>query len=180
VKILLLFVLILIYKFAVNLIQRNQVISIKNSYIEWIRKEYKGRPLSQHIPKIKRLVNNAGIKEQYLPTAQPLGYLQIATITVNVLDGFPSLYQDKATITMRLLEQAIGVYQTRMFEGFTPKFWIDLIVFLPRNIIKYLGLNPDTVAVKLLQVFWWVLSPIAIIFRDNIYDFVSVFLSNLK
>lgn len=107
-----------------------------------------------------------------IPYAQPVGYGQMATGSASVLDNFPNRLEDHAVFTSRLIDEALGVYRQRFWETFNPLYWIDSILYLPRTILSYLGLKPDSVFVKFLNIFWWITGPIAILFRENLTDFI--------
>ena len=76
----------------------------------------------------------------------------------------------------RSLSAAKGIFKSRIFEAFSPLYWINCILFLPRNILTYLGLDADGIMSKILQLLYWITTPLIVAFRDSIYEYIATFL----
>lgn len=127
-------------------------------YVTWLQGD-KNSEILQERTKLINLINKAGINnDTYIPTAQPIGYSQVATCNANVLDNFPSRRKDFAVITYRIINDALGVYKHRMWSVFNPLWWIDKIIFLPSSLAAYLGFDINRVAVKISNIIWWIVS----------------------
>ena len=65
---------------------------------------------------------------------------------------------DIAVLTRKAFCESIGVYRTRINEAFSPFYWISFIIYLPKNSLKYVGLKTHNSFVKVIQVFYWIIS----------------------
>jgi len=102
------------------------------------------------------LLKDAGVVDSYIGFAEPVGFMHVQTGNVSVLDNFPSAREDMATIINTMFLQAIGTFRSRIWQTFNPIFWIEFLINLPRHTLKYLGVSPDAVVVKLAQLIWWI------------------------
>ena len=50
---------------------------------------------------------------------------------------------------------SVGVYKTRTLEALNPLHWVETLIFLPREILNYLGVSQANVVSKLLQLIYW-------------------------
>ncbi|QVK17737.1 hypothetical protein KHQ81_12930 [Mycoplasmatota bacterium] len=129
---------------------------------------------------IERLVKMSNVKEPSVPVAIQCGYGQVATGMVSLLSRFPNNVEDDAIGTARLFETVIGEYNRRIFETINPLYWINLVIYLPKNILSYLGLNTESVIIKIAQIFYWILTPIILIFRNDITTKLIDYISSLS
>lgn len=141
------------------------------------------KPNSKAITYTKAIENNfksAKIKNSLIPIAQPIGYWQIATSQAKSFDNI--FVNDKRVMPYinEAFLQTAGVFREKMFESFNPFYWIKLIIFLPKNIISYLGLNVETIFTKLFQLIYWFIDTFLIFYyRDDIFSGFQAFFSNL-
>lgn len=140
-------------------------------YFDFLKQ--KDTNLSTYKRSIVNLFKRAGVKDSYIPTVNAVGYGQIASFNASIFANFPNLFKDHVSITLNMFDEAIGVYRSRIFETFNPFFWVECIIFLPKNILQYLGIDSEKVIVKIFQVIWWFAAPISIIFRDSIISFIK-------
>ena len=112
----------------------------------------------QYLSEIKELFAKANIADSRIPFAQPIGYGQISTGMASV---FENMFVNDADIISKILikfDESIGVFRKRILQNFKPVFWIETIIFLPKNIIKYLGFNSNSLFTKIFQLIYWFLS----------------------
>lgn len=57
----------------------------------------------------------------------------------------------------KLFEEAIGVFRFRMKQSFSPFFWIEFILTIPKLILSYLNIQAPDTLVKVIQIIYWVL-----------------------
>ena len=67
---------------------------------------------------------------------------------------------------------SFGIYANRILECFNPFYWCETILYLPKNIVKYLGFPNNTLFVKTMQLLWWFITPLAIVFRKQVVFFI--------
>lgn len=65
-----------------------------------------------------------------------------------------------------------------MLECLSPLYWIQLLFFLPSKLCEFLGISGDKIAIKVLQIVYWVLTPLVLCFRSQLYSFVTQLLQN--
>jgi hypothetical protein len=58
-------------------------------------------------------------------------------------------------LTLGMFHQAIGVYRSRAFQAFNPLFWVEVFLNLPKHVLGYLGVKPDNLATRILNVIYW-------------------------
>lgn len=118
------------------------------------------------------LFRAAGLADSKVPCVQPVGYGKVFEGCVSV---FENLCADRPEISTRVLEyfpKARGVFKHRLFQSFSPLFWIDCVIFLPRSIFQYLGMSGDSIVSKLFQLLYWLVAPALLIFRDEINQYI--------
>lgn len=71
------------------------------------------------------------------------------------------------SIVGRGAAQGMGV-----LECLSPLYWVQLIIFLPVKLCELSGISGDKLAVKIIQIIYWGLTPLFLCFRTEMYDFV--------
>ncbi|CDX02168.1 Hypothetical protein DPCES_2281 [Desulfitobacterium hafniense] len=145
---------IVLLKSLMNLVKYLQCKRYSNQYLTWAVGG-DDPSILQTKSQVIKLINSAGIEDVKIPWVQPMGYGKLSSFSAGVLLNYPSKQADMARITYYLFENAIGVYKSRIFEGFNPLFWVELFIFLPKNTLSYLGVSSEGLAVKLSQLIWW-------------------------
>lgn len=69
--------------------------------------------------------------------------------------------------------RAMSIFISRIIENFNPLFWIDTLIYLPKTIFGYLGVSPERIIVKIFQILWWIITPIALLFREKLWEALS-------
>lgn len=123
---------------------------------------------------------NAGIKDVISPISVPTGFGMITTTKSSLFDNL--FFKSESTISQakECFLEAKGVYRTRVIECFNPFYWINLILFLPKNTIQYLGLNSDSILAKLSQFIYWIINSILVVaYQEEISSFVKKIIEQL-
>lgn len=149
--------LILFYKVLTNSINLYQTKKLCNEYIRWLYDRSNYDKVAQKKYLFKELVKKANIVDVHLPTTQPMGYGKIASFKASVAENFPSCFADFATVTNDMFYEMEGIFKSRIREAFNPLYWINLIIYLPKNLLEYFGLSSDNAGSKLLQLIWWLI-----------------------
>ena len=66
-----------------------------------------------------------------------------------------------------------GYYRYILLQNFNPFYWINLIIFLPQNIIRYLGFKTNRKSVKIINVIYWIIASIFTIYNDEITTYIK-------
>lgn len=111
-----------------------------------------------HKTQIINYIKNAGVKDKYIPVAQPVGYGHIATSSVSVLENLSINRQDIVSVAMDCLLEAKGNYWSRFINSFNPFYWLRIVIFIPKYLFSYLGLKEESVFIKIFQLIYWLIA----------------------
>lgn len=164
------FAILVLFKAFCNFVYLISAKYYYKKYLSWSKKNNVNIIRYRH--SIAKLFKRANVKEHNISRIRPLGYSQIQAVQISAIENIGVLDKELLIHTVTLFEESIGVFKSRMIESFNPLFWIELIIFLPRSIISYLGFKPESIFVRILQVLWWLITPVAIFFRDYINQFI--------
>lgn len=155
---------------------------IYDSYFHWLM-DHSSTKVIRKRSALKKLIAHAGVSAPFLPTVEPMGWGQLASFKIDVLGNFPSNREDIVKITCLTIQDALGVYKSRMWASVNPLSWVHALVFLPQSIISYLGLSTDTALAKFIQLVWWMLCSVFALakaaYTDKINQIISVIFSML-
>ena len=146
-----------LYKLISNLINLHNTKKIHHLYIIWIETETGYAELTQEKQNFSELIKKANIIEPYIPTVQPMGYGQLASFNASLAENFPSSLENFVVITNKTFLQLIGIFKKRCWETFNPLYWLNLLIYLPQNLLQYLGFSGKNIFTKLLQLLWWII-----------------------
>lgn len=174
-KLLILFLSTIAYKLLSNFVRLKQLQRYEKEFIDFLSdKSYR---IDEHKLQTIDLFKKAGVKDSQTPISQPVGYGQVANFNASVFQNFPMAQKVIAGPALEMFKNAIGIYKTRMFEAINPLYWIDLIIFLPKNLLAYIGLDSEATAFKLWNVFltfiWWAICTVVTLFQPEIKDFIT-------
>lgn len=146
---------ILLLKFILNLSRYLRTNKYHRLYLEWLKVKRSTKAVEMRA-QVVALLKDAGVSDSLVGTVQPMGYGYIGTGNVSVMENFPNAREDIATLTNAMFLQALGTYRSRMLDTFNPLRWLEWLINLPRHTLRYLGVSPDAVVIKLAQVIWWI------------------------
>ena len=182
-KILIFFLFVVAYSFLWNTFSYLKCKSLFDEYKNYITciasdTSYNGDFIYKK-NEIIRLFDRAGIKHFSFPNVTPVGYGQLARSS---FDPFDNLFANDMRVVQSVtsaFETSIGEYRQRIWNSINPLYWIHTIIFLPKVLMEYLGVQSDNVPTKILQVIYWIVSVFYTIFSDKINQMIQSFLSNL-
>ena len=70
--------------------------------------------------------------------------------------------EDVVGLMLHFFAEAKGFFKTGLLECISPLYWIQTILFLPSRLCEYMGISDSQVFVKILQLAYWILTPILI------------------
>ena len=73
---------------------------------------------------------------------------------------------------LKYLAEAKGTFKHRIIENFSPLFWIDCVLFLPRTVLEYMGVDGNGVITKVFQLLYWAAAPLLLVFRDKLSQYI--------
>lgn len=167
------FIGIVTVKFLYNLMQYLNNFRLYKIWKSYFEKKSNNNAIT-YTKDIENHLKQANVKDTAIPILEPLGLGQIATATTTAFDNIFAYDKRPFSYINHAFLEARGVYRSRMIDSFKISYWIKLIVFLPKNIISYLGLNADTIFTKIFQIIFWVIDSILIVvYQDKITIFVK-------
>lgn len=164
-KFILIFIGLVLLKCTYNFYYFLLSLKYRNKYLEYLN-EQTGRQanyINGHRQKIITILSKAGIEDTTIALAQPVGYGQLATGNASVFENMANLRVDVAGAMVNKVREAPYVYRSRMLEAFNPIYWIEFLIFLPRNTLGYLGVKPDTLLVRIGQLIWFLFGAASVV-----------------
>lgn len=181
-KIIYIFLAIVIYKLLKNLIRWFECKMLKRSFILFCHGKDINLYTSKH--KFDVLLTEADVQDAYFPTSAPIPGGKYAAYQASIFEAFPTSDPHIASLILKKLEQAIGTYLDRVKECISPIYWIDLILFLPRNILNYLKIDKDKIYYRIINIclsaIWWIFLAAASVFNIGIEIHFGNFTFNIK
>jgi hypothetical protein len=104
------------------------------------------------------LLKEAGLKNFSFPY---ISYPTPYHFQKNDLDGFENLQYGEADFvgTVQLkFQEAIGVFKSKMNQSYNPYFWLEFMLKLPEKTLLYLSPTVNESFIKVIQVFYWLVS----------------------
>ena len=147
-----------------------RVVYYEKKYREYLTD--KGEVFTLYTAPVKKLFKQAHISAPMIPFSEPVGYGQVMTASASVFDNMANKRQDTVCHMMNSFIQAKGFFRMSLLECFSPLHWVQLLFFLPSKLCEYLGISSDKIAIKVFQLVYWVLTPLILCFRTQLYNFV--------
>lgn len=178
-KAIIIFVSVVLYKAISNATKYHRCKKFHAMFKSWIADECASLP--EYKREIISLIKGAGVSDSFLPTSQPVGYGQVANYNASVLENFPSRIAIFAASVDAKFDEAIGEYRHRTYEAFNPLYWIDIVIFLPKHLLSYIGLSDSNTAFKITNVIltalWWLICTGVTFFKPYILSLISTLFS---
>jgi hypothetical protein len=180
-KLIYFFIFLFVFKLTSNIYFFMRTNSLQTKYKSWIKNldpnfyTYKSE--------IIELLKRASVKDLGIASAEPLGFGYISTHSASVFLNFPNLHKSHVSAALRMFDEAIGTYRLRIKECFSPLYWIEQILFLPKNVLLYLNLDPNKTSFKisnlLLSFIWWLFLLFLNAFRDRLKEAIIYVIDNV-
>lgn len=164
------FCAVVIVKILVNASKLFEASRLRRIYEKSFTKD--GKCFTEYVPRAKRLFVDAELSDSSIQVTESIGHGKIAAFSASIVENLDSRRADMVSAVARKFDELVGVYRMRLLDSFSPMYWIESIVFLPSRIAKYLGKKPDGLAAKLFQILYWIFTPILLLFRTELNDFV--------
>ena len=108
---------------------------------------------------IQDLFEAAGLESPVITVVENIGYGMIQPRQASVFDNMFHLDQEVVSRVDTCFEQAQGVFLFNLFNTFNPIWWFRSIFFLPKRLLKYLGLSEEKISFRIINVLltliWW-------------------------
>ena len=179
-KILGLVLFVILLKFSLNLQNYLRIKKLHNCFLDFIHG--KQNNMQMYSQEVLELFKKAHIPDKKIPVSEHIG-TQIVSAVISIQSMFPSTRAEFAAETLCMFESAEGVFHKNMMDSFNPLYWIELLVFLPKKLLAYIGLNPETIAFRLcnalITFIWWVFVAAWAFFKPQLQQFFIELMGNL-
>ncbi len=129
-----------------------------------------------HKNTILNYIKYAGVTDKYIPISQPLGLGQVATGNVSVFQNLLNQREDFAFTVIELLLEARGNYWSKFVNSINPFYWLRIVLYIPKFVLSYIGISPDSICIKIIQLIYWLLgitfTVLISVFPQKVKDFI--------
>ena len=161
---------IFLYRLVTNISALTRLNHYDEEYTMYL--SHPERNFREHTAALVQLFKQAGVSDIQIPFVQPMGYGQILQGHTLLFSNMDNRREDVVANMIRCLAEARGTFKHRILESFSPLFWINQLLFLPRTVMAYLGVSGENIIVKLLQLLYWLITPLFVVFRDNLCKYI--------
>ena len=157
------------YEYSTYKTHYNQAKKLKESYEKWFTNSSNDRPNNAIFKELYKIVYNKEIH----PLSYKVGnrvFLQISTI--DAVASFPTRDIQVAPTIFALLDNIYDHFYIEFEKRKTIKYFIDLYIFAPRNLLKWLGIPVTNILSKILSFIFWIISPAITIFREHLINWI--------
>ena len=159
-----------LYRLAVNVSALLWLKHYEKKYSQYLSGV--GMQYAENEAAVTKLFKDAGLADRMIPFVQPMGLGQILQGQTSLFNNMSNLREDVVSNMKLCFSSARGAYKNRIVENFSPIFWINCVLFLPRTILVYMGVSTDSFFSKLFQLIYWLAAPLLVALRDEIYQFI--------
>ena len=125
-------------------------------------------------------IKHAGVLDRKIPISQQVGNGFVSTGTVSVIQNISNRRQDIAGTSYELLLEARGNYWIRFINSINPFYWLRIIIFIPKYLLSYLRIDPESILIKIFQIVYWILGIIFTflisVYPEKIQEFINLFI----
>lgn len=165
-------------KFSLNAYKYFRIKRLSKLHTEWLA--HKNEKFLFHVKEAADLIKQANVPgaDGAVNVIEPIGFNQARSYNAPLIDNLNSFNRSIASGVVSLFNAAIGTYKKRALDAFNPFYWLELIVFLPKHMLQYLGFDVEKHAASrltnvLLTFLWWLLGVAVVYFRPYINEFLS-------
>lgn len=173
-KVILCMAFVVVFKFVSNISKYFRCKKLSSEHAVWVATGQGN--FTRHKGQALDLFKGANISEGSIPISKPTGYGVISNYSLPLFMNLDSRRGDVASVVIGYFDEAIGTYFHRAFESLNPLYWIETIIFLPKRLLQYIGVEIDKPSVKLCNVLltflWWLFGAIFVFFRPQIENLI--------
>lgn len=155
------FVAVVTIKFLVNSYNYYRSTRYLDKYIRWV--VHPGWELTEQKHQVIKLFKDAGLKDSKFPYVRQLDLNHVATSDASIWDNFPSNMNEIFERTKGYFHEAIGVYRTRALEAFNPFYWIEFIIYFPKQVLNHFDVSSKNI-IDIFQLIYWAIAIVSSIF----------------
>ena len=157
------------YEYSTYKTHYNQAKKLKESYEKWFTNSSNERPNNAIFKELYKIVYNKEIH----PLSYKVGNRAILQIsTIDAVASFPTRDIQVAPTLFALLDNIYDHFYIEFEKRKTIKYFIDLCIFAPRKLLKWLGIPVTNILSKILSLIFWIISPAITIFREQLINWI--------
>jgi hypothetical protein len=141
-----------------------------NHYLQWLDGNYSDELIFQSKYEVTKLLSIT--PDKGLPLTLPTGLGHVYSANHSTIYSYPSKLHPFATATFEMFAEAKGAYKSKVLETFNPIYWIEFIIWFPKRVTTFLGLNRKLKSVKVinifLQIIYWIFAGLKFFWYDLI------------
>lgn len=144
-------------------------------YYEKKYKEYlsgNGKDFSFYSTAVKKLFRQASVNDIAVSFTERAGYGYFRNCETSLFLNMSNTREDVVDGMKKCFSEAKGTFWTRFLECFSPLYWIQVAVFLPRKACEFFEISENSIVPKILQLIYWIAAPLLLVFRNELYQFV--------
>jgi len=104
---------------------------------------------------VLELFKDAGIEDVSRSVVESTGYGYIKHTEGWLFDNLACQSEDIVGLVYVMFHRAMGVYRSRVLETFNPFYWIEVAINLPKRVLGYLGVSPESAVTRAIQLVYW-------------------------
>lgn len=165
------FLAIVIVRLLINIQKFLQVTQLAEEYNEYLRKDGQ-TSFPQKTRKAVSLFKEADLGDAAIHRLEPAGYGKLLPINASVFENLGLRTTDVVPHVLTRFAEAEGVYRQRIRDCLNPIYWLEVLTKLPEYLLKYVGVLPEKIIVKIFNILYWVLLAIFTGYKLNLMEFL--------
>lgn len=176
-KFLLFLAVVVLFKFSSNAYYWLKTKNLYSEYQKYVSSFISDTPYTGNIiykkNEIKDIFKKANARDSSIARTRPTGFGQIINFTTSAYENM--FVNDKEIISsvINSFETSIGEFSHRMFQAVNPIWWVECIIYLPRNVFTYLGIKDSNMFIKIVQIMYWIITGAMALFHEELLSFLS-------
>lgn len=133
--------------------------------------------IERNTTEIKRRVEKAGIEDSIKSYMEPKGYGFVGQTQISILDNLLFPNSEIQAEAGGIIRTAKGYYSNQACRSLSPIYWIEVVFYLPKQIVIASGLSITSKAIQaiinIIQIIYWAAIIFAIIFKPELVKTIA-------
>ena len=154
IKISFLIAFVIFIKLIINVSRLIEIRLLFKGYTKWM-KDY-DYDFEEKTSQIIDLFKKANLENKYISITVPVIGRQYERAKTSIYDNLFLQNQIISNAIHHNFKQAIGVFKRRIYNSINPMYWIELIIYMPKHTLEFMGVDGKSRS-NILQVIYWFL-----------------------
>lgn len=169
---------IITYKYSSNFYYLKRVIFLHGEFLKYIEKG-EDKHIIEYSTEVKTLFSKSKISDRSLSYMEPVGMGYTKERRINFLENIFVISTEITPTINQFFVESKGFFKYQMKQALNPLYWIDIAIFLPKYLFKYLDFNENSRTSKLLNILYWVISILIFIFEEEVRLIIKLMLNDI-